>query len=213
MNSNWMNNWEMGIANIKHGVGCKISKLAQIYCTKLEIGNYVQIDDFCVLMGKIRLYDHIHIPLYSALYGKNGITMHSFSGISPRCTVYTETDDYSGNSLMGSTTDNTVLTTKLSGDIKLKRGLKKGSVTFQQHAVIGEGTIVLAGTTIHEGAIVGAHSLVKRDIPEWEIWGGTPAKYLKDRPSKEVKYLAEIQRTIDNEKEKGWNRGNLSPTT
>jgi acetyltransferase-like isoleucine patch superfamily enzyme len=40
---------------------------------------------------------------------------------------------------------------------------------------------LLPGVTLHEGAAIGALSLVKDDAPEWTICGGSPAEVLKPR--------------------------------
>ncbi|EGQ8075549.1 hypothetical protein G5G46_004310 [Vibrio vulnificus] len=46
---------------------------------------------------------------------------------------------------------------------------------------IGHGAIVKQGVTISDGAIVAAGSVVTKDIPSYEVWGGVPAKKIKDR--------------------------------
>jgi acetyltransferase-like isoleucine patch superfamily enzyme len=46
---------------------------------------------------------------------------------------------------------------------------------------LGYGTIVMRGVTIGEGAIVAAGSVVTKDVPEYEIWGGVPARKIRDR--------------------------------
>lgn len=46
---------------------------------------------------------------------------------------------------------------------------------------IGNNATVLAGVKISKGAIVAAGALVTKDIPACEIWGGVPAKKIKDR--------------------------------
>ena len=47
-------------------------------------------------------------------------------------------------------------------------------------AFIGGHSIILKGVTIGEFAVVGAGSVVVKDIPAGEVWGGSPAKKLKN---------------------------------
>jgi len=46
---------------------------------------------------------------------------------------------------------------------------------------LGAGVVVLPGVTIGTGAVIGAGSIVTRDVPEYEIWLGNPARKLRDR--------------------------------
>lgn len=46
---------------------------------------------------------------------------------------------------------------------------------------IGKNVMVQRGVNIGRGAIVAANSFVKKNIPPYEIWGGSPAKLLKKR--------------------------------
>lgn len=46
---------------------------------------------------------------------------------------------------------------------------------------IGHGVTIIRGVTIGEGSIVAANSVVTKSIPPYKIYGGIPAKYIKDR--------------------------------
>lgn len=46
---------------------------------------------------------------------------------------------------------------------------------------IGQNVIINAGITIGNGAIVAAGSVVTKNVPEYSIYGGNPAKFIKDR--------------------------------
>lgn len=46
---------------------------------------------------------------------------------------------------------------------------------------IGTGAVILAGVTIGKGAIIAAGAVVNKDVPEYAIAGGVPAKVLKYR--------------------------------
>jgi acetyltransferase-like isoleucine patch superfamily enzyme len=43
--------------------------------------------------------------------------------------------------------------------------------------------VILDGAHIGRGAVIAAGSVVKGTVPPYEIWGGTPATKLKDRPA------------------------------
>jgi acetyltransferase-like isoleucine patch superfamily enzyme len=52
-------------------------------------------------------------------------------------------------------------------------------VHIKKNAFIGAHTTILKGTTVGENSIVGACSVVSRNIPDNQIWAGNPAKFIK----------------------------------
>ena len=69
-----------------------------------------------------------------------------------------------------------------------------GGVTLGRHVIIGANSVILPGVTIGDGAAVGALSLVTKNLGEWGVFFGSPAKHLKKRSKDllklETKYLA-----------------------
>lgn len=59
-------------------------------------------------------------------------------------------------------------------DTPLNKPVKIGDYCF-----IGAHSIILKGVTIGEKSIIGAGSVVTKSIPECEIWGGNPAKFIR----------------------------------
>lgn len=57
-----------------------------------------------------------------------------------------------------------------------------GPVSIGNHVWIGYRAIVLPGVTIGEGAVVGACSVVSRDVPPFAIVAGNPARLIGKRP-------------------------------
>jgi acetyltransferase-like isoleucine patch superfamily enzyme len=51
----------------------------------------------------------------------------------------------------------------------------------EDFAVIGSGATIICGVCIGRGAIVGAGSVVTRDVPPGEIWAGNPARFMRKR--------------------------------
>jgi len=63
-----------------------------------------------------------------------------------------------------------------------------GQVTIKDYVFIGPRVIILPKVTIGTGAIVAAGAVVTKDIPDFEIWGGVPAKKISDRKLKNPQY-------------------------
>jgi acetyltransferase-like isoleucine patch superfamily enzyme len=58
--------------------------------------------------------------------------------------------------------------------------VKCAPVLIKKGAFIGTSSIILKGVTIGAKSIVAAGSVVSKSIPDGEIWGGNPAKYIRD---------------------------------
>ncbi|CAK7049102.1 MAG: 2,3,4,5-tetrahydropyridine-2,6-dicarboxylate N-acetyltransferase [Parabacteroides distasonis] len=68
------------------------------------------------------------------------------------------------------------------GDDYAKLGYRLATIHLKKGCLIGMESIVLPGVTVGEGAIVGAGSLVTKNIPDWTIATGRPAKVIKQIP-------------------------------
>jgi len=56
-----------------------------------------------------------------------------------------------------------------------KQPLKEADVIIGRDVWLGYGAVVLAGTTIGDGAIIGANAVVRGTVPENAIMSGNPA--------------------------------------
>lgn len=54
-------------------------------------------------------------------------------------------------------------------------------IIIKNNVWLGFNVIILKGVTIGEGAIVAAGSVVTKSIPDREVWGGVPAKNIRNR--------------------------------
>lgn len=67
----------------------------------------------------------------------------------------------------------------LAHDASTKKSLgysKVGKVTIGDGCFIGANVTILPGLTIGDNSIIGAGSVVTKNVPQNEVWGGNPAK-------------------------------------
>lgn len=161
----------MGFAAL--GEDVRISDRASFYGVgRIRLGNHVRIDDFCVLSagaGGIEIGNYIHVAVYTSLIGAGLIRLHDFCNLSSRVSVYSSSDDYSGQFMT-----NPMVPAEYTG-------VTHAPVTIGRHVIVGSGSVVLPGVALHEGVAVGALSLVSRDCEAFGIYAGNPAKRIKER--------------------------------
>lgn len=152
------------------------------YPELVAIGDNCIIDDFCYISSALELAGFVHISAGCKIIGgpKSRLVMDRFSTLSPNVVVAAGSDDYSGG-----------IATPLV-PAKYKGKVEYGKVTIRKHVIVGAGTVILPNVTLAEGAAVGALSLVKADVPEWELYAGVPARRLRDRRKDETLALESL---------------------
>ena len=144
----------------------------------MSIGSNVRIDDFCILSGNITIGNYVHISAYTALYGKYGIKIGNFCGVSPRSILLSATDDFSGEYMISPLVPEEY--TNVTG----------GLIELEDYVQIGSNSIVFPNVLIREGSATGAFTLVNKELDPWGIYIGIPARKIKDR-NKNLKKLSE----------------------
>jgi acetyltransferase-like isoleucine patch superfamily enzyme len=153
------------------GKNVKVSDKASIYnFDKISIDDNSRIDDFCIVSGKIKIGRNVHItPMCLVAGGEKGIIFEDFTTIAYGAQVFTQSDDYSGKTMVNST-----IPKKYKNEYKKKVILKK-------YSIVGAGSIIMPGVILKRGTSIGAKSLVLRSTEAWSIYVGNPAIKLKDR--------------------------------
>lgn len=65
---------------------------------------------------------------------------------------------------------------------------KHEPVVINDYVFIGPRAIILPGVTIGKGAVVGAGAVVTKNVDDYSVVGGVPAKEIKKRPIVELSY-------------------------
>jgi galactoside O-acetyltransferase len=154
------------------GKKVQISDKCSIYKPEnICIGDNARIDDYCILSAshKIVIGNYVHIGCHSVILGNELIEINDFAGVSMRCTIISSNADYSGYYMTNPQIPDKYLNTI------------SAPIVMGKHSLIGAGSMILPGVSLGQGAVIGAMSLVKHSIAEWEVWAGIPAKYIHDR--------------------------------
>ena len=165
---------KIGFKSVGHDV--LISKKISIYMPqKISIGNYVRIDDYCILIGNISIENYVHIGAYCGLHasGSGKIIFKDYSGISSNVTVYASSDSFDGEYMTGR-----------PGIPEEGTNVLYGEVTFGEYSQCGTGCVILQNAKIGEGSAVYAMSLVNQELSPWNIYAGIPCKRISERSRK-----------------------------
>ena len=152
------------------------AKAQIIGAENIGIGDSVIIDDFVFLMASAptTIGSFVHIAAGTAIVGGGELVMDDFSGLSGGVRVYTANEDYLGGALT-----NPAVPPPYRNPIR-------SFVHIGKHAIVGANSVILPGVEIAEGTAVGALSLVTRSLEPWTIYGGSPARPIRDRPRDKI---------------------------
>lgn len=133
----------------------------------IEIGNNVYIGHNTILKGyyknKMIIGDHTWIGQNCFLHSAGGIKIGKAVGIGPMVKISTSMHKE-----------------ELSKPV-LFCDLEFGEVIIEAGCDVGIGSIILPGVKIGEGSIVGAGSVVTKEVEPYSVVAGVPAKVLRRR--------------------------------
>jgi len=161
----------------QHGRNVRIYSGAKIIGAEfITLGDNVIIDDFVMIYATAPtvIGSHVHIASFCSLVGGGELRIGDFCALSSGVRVLTGSDDFLGGGLTNSTIPAPF------------RHVSRSYVHVGRHAMIGTNTVLLPGTRIGEGTVVGAGSLVNRDLAPWGIYVGSPARRIRERPSEQI---------------------------
>lgn len=161
-----------------------ISDRCSIYgAAAIRIGDHVRIDDFAILTANdpVVIGSYVHIAAFAFLSGQFGIVLEDFGSVSPRATLLSGNDDFSGQWLPGPLVPREL------------RNPQGGRIHLGRHSLVGAHSVVLPGVSFGEGAVVGSLSLVKESLAPWGIYAGIPARLIRERGRGPLELAARLE--------------------
>lgn len=161
------------------GDNCLIGAHAVIY-TGCRIDSLVLVADTAAIRENVTVGEYTIIG--------RGVTIENFSSVGKKCkletgcyiTAYSKIEDYCFIAPMVTTTNDNFL-----GRTEERFKHFKG-VTLRKGGRIGGRAVILPGVEIGEDAVIGAGSVVTKNVPAFQIYVGSPAKYFRDTPREQL---------------------------
>jgi acetyltransferase-like isoleucine patch superfamily enzyme len=161
------------------------------YAERIRIGAHARVAGNAVLRANTDHPDGVSVGrrtsiLESVLINANrgSVVVGDDSWLGPFCLLYGNGDIRIGDGVLvaGHTSINTVSHHAERVDIPIsEQGTEVAPVVIHDDVWIGLNAVILQGVTIGRGAIIGAGSVVTRDIPAWSVVRGAPAKVVRSR--------------------------------
>jgi acetyltransferase-like isoleucine patch superfamily enzyme len=150
----------------------------------IEIGAHTHIKGEVLTFGhggKIRIGEYCYVGEQSRIWSALGITIGDRVLISHNVNIY----DNSTHPLSAKKRHEQFRQIITAGHPTRNIDLSEQPILISNDAWIGCMSIIMAGVTIGEGAIVGAGSVVTKDVPPYTIVAGNPAKVIREIPADE----------------------------
>ena len=146
--------------SVKLGQGVKIYAFVNLYGCEIDdeskIGTFVEIQSGVKIGKRVKVSSHSFIC--------EGVTI--------------EDEVFIGHGVMF-TNDKYPRSTNLDGSLQTGEDWQLVETKVKKRASIGSNATIICGITIGEGAIVGAGSVVTKDVPPYTIVAGNPARVLR----------------------------------
>jgi UDP-2-acetamido-3-amino-2,3-dideoxy-glucuronate N-acetyltransferase len=152
------------------------------------------VSDSVKLGADVRIFQPSLVNLYGCTIGaetKIGafVEIQKNANVGVRCKISSHTficegvqiedEVFIGHGVMF-TNDRHPRATNPDGSLQTEADWKVEITTVKKRASIGSNATIVSGTTIGTGALVGAGAVVTRDVPDYAIVAGVPAKVIGD---------------------------------
>jgi UDP-2-acetamido-3-amino-2,3-dideoxy-glucuronate N-acetyltransferase len=152
------------------------------------------VSDSVKLGEDVRIFQPSLVNLYGCTIGaetKIGafVEIQKNANVGVRCKISSHTficegvqiedEVFIGHGVMF-TNDRHPRATNPDGSLQTEADWKVEVTTVKKRASIGSNATIVSGTTIGTGALVGAGAVVTRDVPDYAIVAGVPAKVIGD---------------------------------
>jgi acetyltransferase-like isoleucine patch superfamily enzyme len=128
--------------------------------------------------GRIEIGEYSYVGTNTRIFSGELVRIGRYVQISHNVTI-TDTNAHELSALQRA---ESFLRTEVHGQPFLKTSIKTAPIEIGDHAWLNFDVGVLRGVTTGEGAIIGAYSLVTKDVPPYTLAVGNPVRVIREIP-------------------------------
>ncbi len=122
-------------------------------------GSFIMKDNYIMSLNRVSLGKNSHINRDCIIDARGGLTIGENVSISHRVNIMTGGHDMTSSEFYG----------------------RFFPIVIKDYAWIGVGATILQGVSIGKGSVVAAGAVVTKDVPDYTVVGGVPAKVIGKR--------------------------------
>ena len=144
-----------------------IHKTAMLNPASVTIGKESQIMEYVIIRdhAKMTIGEFVQVGPFCVFFPDGGITIGNNVLIGPHCIFAAANHDY----------------VQTDVPIRFSGAVSKGPIVIEDNVWISANCTITDGVTIGHDAVIGANSVITKNVLPYEIVGGTPAKHLGSR--------------------------------
>lgn len=152
---------------------CKLGDNPQL----IDIGDNTVIRDFCVIQAETRYKDQI---FNSSIIVGNNCDIGAFNHITSVGNIIIGNGVLTGRRVLISNNNHGDFSEEYLEKSPVNRDvISRGDIIIEDNVWIGEGASILGKIRIGKGAVIGANAVVTKDVCEYTLVAGNPAKTIK----------------------------------
>lgn len=147
-----------------------IHKTAIVNPDLITVGKETHILEYVIIreFGTLTIGDHVQVGPFCVFFPDGGIKIGNNVMIAPHCAFAASNHDH----------------VQTDVPMRFAGAISKGPIVIEDNVWIGANCTITDGVTIGHDALIGANSVITKNVQPYEIVGGTPARHLGFRKQK-----------------------------
>lgn len=137
----------------------------------IKIGDHAEVQDYVIIKAFnniVKIGEYTQLNPFTVIYGHEEVNIGKNVMIAPHCMISSGNHDFK----------------QTEKPMRFAGTLTRGPILIGDNVWIGANCTITDGVKIGRDAVIAANSVVTKDVPDYEIVGGVPARSIGNRKDK-----------------------------